>query len=557
MVYVVVKTNTCSAIAQLQLTVTQTPNTTITQSAPAICGNTPVVLTSNYAVGNVWSNGSTNQNITVTTPGTYTVTTTNGACSGNTATITLVATPDPNIQITGNLNFCQGSSTTLTATANGNSNVFSWSNGTNGATALITTPGTYTVTVTTPSGCQFQKSVTVTMDPQIVIQIAPPGQIDCNQAQVSLNASNSVFVAGSTILWTTSGGGNIVSGANTLNPVVNAAGTYILSITSPNANGCSAQGNVVVIKNMTPTIISVSASSIKICRGQSVILTATGGVTYTWTGLTGNGNTQSVSPTTTTTYTVTGVGSNGCIATTPATVTITVVPEIVSTLQNGNMCKGDALTLDAGSGPNYTYLWNTGETTQTINVTLAGNYTVVINNGTCTKSVTAIVTYTVVPEIKEVKFENHTLTIVATNTQGTPMEFSMDNGVTWQGSNVFTGVPNNMYFTIAVRNVGMACYNSVQYFTVFITNIITPNFDGVNDTISFSELAKYENFGGSIYDRYGKIIFKLNKTNYIWNGQYLNLPLPTASYWYELHWKDPISLKLIEKSGWILLKNRD
>jgi gliding motility-associated-like protein len=108
-----------------------------------------------------------------------------------------------------------------------------------------------------------------------------------------------------------------------------------------------------------------------------------------------------------------------------------------------------------------------------------------------------------------------------------------------------------------VRNQGKKCYSSVVYFTAFIPNLITPNSDGVNDTISFSELAKYDNFGGGIYDRYGKIIFKADKKNFIWNGQYISAPLPTNSYWYELHWKDPISSKLIEKSGWILLKNRD
>lgn len=557
LIYVLVKAGTCTSIAELQLNVVAIPVTNITQSAPAICGNTPVVLTSNYAVGNLWSNGSTNQSITVTVPGTYTLTTTNGNCTGNTASVTLVSTPDPNIQITGNLNFCQGSSTTLTATADGTSNIFSWSNGTNGNTALITTPGVYTVTVTTPSGCVFQKSVTVTMDPAIVINIATPGQINCTNSQITLNASNSVFVPNSTLLWTASGGGNIVSGANTTTPVVNAAGTYTLTITSPNPNGCSAQSQVVVVKNITPPTIAVNASSIKICKGQSVILTAAGAVTYTWTGLTGNGNTQTVTPDVTTTYSVTGVGANGCAAANPTNITIEVVPAIVSVLQNGHMCKGDALTLDAGAGPNYTYLWSTGQTSQAIDVVLPGTYSVVIDNGTCTKSVTAIVTYTVVPEIKEVVFENHTLTITATNPQGTPLEYSLDHGATWQSSNVFSGIESNMNYTITVRNQGMNCSNSVLYFTVYIPNLITPNNDGNNDTISFAELAKYDNFGGGIYDRYGKPVFKASKSNYIWNGQYINYPLPTATYWYQLHWKDPISSKLIEKTGWILLKNRD
>src|SRR5690606_11421598 len=100
--------------------------------------------------------------------------------------------------------------------------------------------------VTTPDGCQYQNSVTATMDPVITVNIATPQQITCSVPQISLNATTSVFQPGSTFLWTATGGGNIVSGANTLSPVVNNSGTYTLTITS--ALGCVKQGSVNVIK---------------------------------------------------------------------------------------------------------------------------------------------------------------------------------------------------------------------------------------------------------------------------------------------------------------------
>ena len=556
-IFVLVKTNSCYEIAELQLNVNTIPTPVISQSAPAICANTPVTLTSNYPNGNLWSTGETTQSISVAAAGTYTLTTTIANCTSLPVSVTLVANANPNVQISGNLNFCQGSSTTLTATANGTGNTFLWSNGTTGNTNNVTNGGTYTVTVTTSGGCQFQNSVNVTMDPQVTINIATPQQLNCVNSQVTINASGSIYQPGATFLWTTTGGGNIVSGANTLTPIVNSAGIYTLTITSATPNGCSAQSSVNVIKDIAPPTIGLSASSLTICNGQSVVLTATGGATYNWTGLTGNGALQTVSPTATTTYTVTGIGINGCEAVNSASVTINVVPAITSTLTNGKLCKGDILTLNAGTGPNYTYQWSTGATSPTINVSLPGTYTVIINNGVCSKTFSSVVSYTIVPEFTEIKFENKTLTIDTTNPESLPLEYSIDNGFNWQTSNIFYNVGNNLSVTILVRNQGIKCYNSIYYFTFHMQNSITPNGDGKNDVLDFSEISQYEGFGGNIVDRYGKIIFKPSKTNIIWNGTYLNGPLPTGTYWYQIFWKDPISLKLVNKSGWILLKNRE
>ncbi|SQB45515.1 immunoglobulin domain-containing protein [Chryseobacterium jejuense] len=111
-----------------------------------------------------------------------------------------------------------------------------------------------------------------------------------------------------------------------------------------------------------PPIAGVSADKMKICAGESVTLTATGGVTYNWVGLTGNGDTQVVTPTITTEYSVFALGGNGCSSIAPAKIKIEVVPAIVSTLENVYVCAGDNGILDAGAGPNYTYLWSTGAT---------------------------------------------------------------------------------------------------------------------------------------------------------------------------------------------------
>ena len=51
--------------------------------------------------------------------------------------------------------------------------------------------------------------------------------------------------------------------------------------------------------------------------------------------------------------------------------------------QDTVICPGETLTMDAGDN-GLTYLWNTGETGQTIDVDSAGYYWVIVDNGTCT-----------------------------------------------------------------------------------------------------------------------------------------------------------------------------
>ena len=91
-----------------------------------------------------------------------------------------------------------------------------------------------------------------------------------------------------------------------------------------------------------------------------------------------------------------------------------------------------------------------------------------------------------------------------------------------------------------------------------MVNFITPNGDGVNDVIDYSELRTKSNVKFQIYDRYGALVFEGNSVNqFIWDGKAKGRPLPTASYWYLIEWQEPNTNTWIKKASWILLKNRD
>ncbi|MFS4432195.1 gliding motility-associated C-terminal domain-containing protein [Chryseobacterium sp. S90] len=556
MIYVRVSSGFCYSIAELQLIVNPKPEPVISVSSSVICHDIPVVLTSSLPTGNIWSTGETTQSITVNTAGVYTLVNDNASCKSDSVAVTVLKDEDPHLQIMGNLIFCEGDSTLLTAKADGTGNSFLWSNGTAGNILSVTTPGIYTVTITTALGCQYQETVTVKMDPLIVVSIMPPTKtITCNEPTIMLDATGSVYQSGDTFLWTAGPGGNIVSGGNTLTPVVSKGSVYTLSISSSTPMGCVKQGSVTVSEDTVPPPVSVTAQQLIICKGDSVILTASGAQAYIWTGLPGNGNTQTVSPAVTTTYTVEGTGANGCTA--EASIIITVVPAIESTLDDIKVCKGQKGLLDAGSGSNYTYLWSTGETTRTIEVTQDGTYTVTISNGVCSKQYLAHVSYTQVPDILEVIYENDALKILVKNHENLPLEYSIDGGVLWQDSEIFYHVLKNTEYSIKVRNTRALCDVSVPYYTFFLPNAITPNGDGQDDVISFAGIIKRKNFSAVIFDRYGHHIFKASENNPAWDGQYLGRSVATGTYWYTVSWDDPVSGKPFIKSGWILVKNRN
>ena len=334
----------------------------------------------------------------------------------------------------------------------------------------------------------------------------------------------------------------------------------VLYVVVSNGGFCSKMVELTLLKETRPTV-SLVASKLKVCPGSTVELTATGGSTYEWANFQGTGNVQTATVYTTTTFSVYALGAKGCQSSLPAKLTVEVVPELTSPLRDVEMCQGDRITLDAGAGPNYSYLWSTGEITQTINVDNWGVYTVKIDNGYCEKTFTVNVLGAASPFVSNVDYSNNTLTITAEvptiNNIPQTAEYSIDGGISWQDSNVFTNVQDNATYNIQVRSVGTHCVGALEFFTFQVKNIITPNDDGINDTLDLTALGGFNNFTGSIYDRYGSEMFRFSKENPIWNGTVGGKKLPTATYWYKFNFQYPKTKVNMSQSGWIMLKNRE
>jgi gliding motility-associated-like protein len=467
------------------------------------------------------------------------------------------------------VNMCDNTPQTLTAQiASVPGMTFQWYKdgvaiaGATNATYIATSPGVYVVrTFVGGTNCQ---TATVT----IVGGTTPPAQnatlklcttpslatFNLNDATPQITTSTTAIVR-----YYVNQADAVAQNANYLTAAqmasYNGTDGQVLYVVVSNGAFCSKTVTLTLRKEATP-VAQLTATKVRICLGESTTLTASNGATYQWTNLSGTGATQTVSPTQTTTYSVYAIGTQGCKSLQPASVTVEVVPAIKSTLSGGMICQGDVINLDAGAGPNYSYLWSNGATSQTISVGTPRTYSVTITNGVCSKVFTTQVIQAVIPEVINVNYnENGTMIITASNPSNGVLEYSVDNGLTWQNSNTFTNVPRNTVISIRVRVKNTSCVGFLEYFTFVMQNVITPNGDNINDIIDFRIVNKNKDFKASIFDRYGKEVYRESSLQPYWDGYFQGKRLNTSSYWYQVSFEDPASKKPVVKTGWILLKN--
>lgn len=240
-----------------------------------------------------------------------------------------------------------------------------------------------------------------------------------------------------------------------------------------------------------------------------------------------------------------------------AKITLVVIPPVYSTvLKDKTICVEDRTTLDAGPGFN-SYEWSTGATTQTITNVGVGTYWVKLKTGDCIVTQNVKVYPSEQPVVSSIEISNTTVTVHVIG--GTPpYKYSMDN-VNWQESNIFDNVKRGDA-TIFVKDSYDCDPIDISIVVPNLVNVITPNGDGYNDVIDYSALANKKNFVMNIFDRYGNMIFQMDKfSGYKWSGTSQGgLKVPTGNYWYSVSWNENDKLSTpIKYSGWIVVKNRD
>ena len=187
---------------------------------------------------------------------------------------------------------------------------------------------------------------------------------------------------------------------------------------------------VKIIENdcVSPSGVVTASGPLNICPGGSVTFTASPGYTYLWSD---NSTAQTLVATASGEYgvVITAAGNN-CVATSKTfVVSITTgTPPVISATGTTEICSGGSVAISAPTAASY--LWSTGETTQTISATTTGTYSVTVP-GACGPIGSNSIAVTVHAPLTPVITSNITLTAPGSTTLNASTTGS--NPISWFG----------------------------------------------------------------------------------------------------------------------------
>lgn len=358
----------------------------------------------------------------------------------------------------------------------------------------------------------------------------------CGSGSVTLQAQSN----NGTVYWytTQNGGSPVATGTSYTTPVLSAPATYYASAYDAT---CATAPRVAVRANITEKpVVSVASSVVTVCEGEDVTLqagTTVGTVQWfdspTSTTVVATGNTRHIGTVTMAATFYVGADNNGCASATRESITLqpSALPTVAETNTSVDFCADDTAVLDAQQADIVRYAWSTGEVTPSIIVEDGGTYTVTLTNaGGCSIDRTFTVTEKVAPVITDVQVENDKVVVIMQDNNPSGYRFAL-NGGAFQLSNVFYNLPAGVHMVVAESLNG--CGEYVYAFTVnLIPKYFSPNGDNINDVFTIAGLSRLPNAQVDIFDRYGKLITRLNNSNTLWDGTLNGHPLPSSDYWY-------------------------
>lgn len=247
-----------------------------------------------------------------------------------------------------------------------------WNN--NETTAQITglTNGHYTVVVTDDNGCAVNGAVDVnSMNTPPIAAFTADVESGCAPLTVNFTDNSTNFPQ----TWTWDFDGTTSSEQNPSH-IFSEPGTYNVSLTVSNLDGNDIATKVITVY-ANPTVIVPEINQSIICEGSSSEITVFDepNISYEWS----NGFTESTTVVSEAgVYTLTITDEHGCTATASFEMTMAPVPE-VSLGTDIDVCENSEAEINAGEGYAW-YNWSTGETTQSIMVSAAGEYSVTVFN---------------------------------------------------------------------------------------------------------------------------------------------------------------------------------
>lgn len=306
----------------------------------------------------------------------------------DTTTITVFSSPSATITAQNNATiFCEGGSG-IPLSVNpvaGAGYQWLWNQnpaGLNSPNYTATDSGDFQCIITDINNCTDTSAVwSVSVFPK------PVAQIDITPFSIYTHLSNFQTCQGDTVtlsypgstpnLFWTFNGNPLAGNQTSIN--VNTGGTYGLIVTD--GPGCTDTASLNL--NTIPVPVAImSVSSNAFCPGDSVLLIASGGGNYTWTGIGSTNDSLYVSQPgvycVTVSEPVLGCADSIC---SPGISQSSGTNATINNLTNTTVCQGDTVWLQGGGGGNYQWLLNglavSGATNALLGAVQSGNYSVI------------------------------------------------------------------------------------------------------------------------------------------------------------------------------------
>ena len=388
---------------------------------------------------------------------------------------------------------------------------------------------------------------------QVTLSSSPPS---CPGDPVTINSQISGGVQPYTYLWST----GQTTGSMTFTP--SSTTTVWLEVTDA-CTGIPAYDTLVVnVPVFAPLAVVVSPDITEICPyvPATIGVQASGGsgqYAYLWSVnslLSGTTDSILVNPGSSTTYLITV--SDNCGNSVQDSVIYTILSPPLVLQMNGpfEICPGDSVDLlvtATGGYGTYYYNWSTTATTPGITVTpqVSTSYFVQVSDECQTFSTTAVAVVQVVKPMANF--------YIATQNpmQGLPVQLTNASFNAWSytwsfgdGNGSFLVNPTHVYTQPDAYEITLiatdqkGCVDSISKWIeiaperyIYLPNSFTPDGDGLNEYF-------YGRFIGLlsarfyIFNRWGEEIFFSDQLNFVWNGEYEDVPVQDGTYsWYLIY----------------------
>ena len=231
------------------------------------------------------------------------------------------------------------------------------------------------------------------------------------------------------------------------------------------------------------------------------------------------------------------------------------LPEFTVFCVDENMDLTSPVSLGRDLGSDYEYEWRVSDEI------ISSDPTIIINElpadsqisvsidhpeSGCELEFSTIVAKVSKPEILSIDIsgsdfgDGYTVTALPENFIGqeyAEFEYRLDNG-NWQDREIFKKVPPGNHTITAREKNGCGVLTSESFFLVGYPRFFTPNADGYNDNWNLITDSNITIKRLYVFDRYGKLITKLNPSNKGWDGTYNGSDLPADDYWFRVEFVD-------------------